>query len=239
VTAGMGGRRRPRVGVTRGSNSVAAYRAALEAAGADVVEIGAADPVASAAWVARVDALLVPGGRDVDPRAYGEVERHATVEVEPDRDRLELAAVRVAVDRGVPVLGICRGIQVLNVALGGSLWQDLPSQRPSYTVHKEPAAQRDRRRLLHAVVVQPGTRLHAVLGTDTLWVNSMHHQAVREPAPGLRPVAAAADGTIEAVEAPGAHFVLGVQWHPEELFEEGPHRALFDALCAAAQARGD
>ena len=227
------GSTRPRIAVTRGARAVTSYRLALETAGADVVEIGpgARQPEA---LLQDLDGLLLPGGPDIAPQLYGESTTHRSVEVDPERDALELPLVRAALVRGMPILGVCRGIQTLNVAAGGTLWQDLPSQRPSRVVHKEPLEGRNRRQLLHAVVVEPSAHLRVILGGGTQMVNSIHHQAVRDPAAGFVPVAAAPDGTIEAIEAIHHAFVLGVQWHPEELCDDPAEARLFAALCAAA-----
>ena len=213
------------------------YRRALEAAGAEVVEVGPGGGQPDA-WLQELDGLLLPGGPDIAPHLYGESTAHGSVEVDPERDALELPLVRAALAQDMPILGICRGIQTLNVAAGGTLWQDLPSQRPSRVVHKEPLEERDRRRLLHAVVVEPSAHLWVILGGGTQMVNSIHHQAVRDPAAGFVAVAAAPDGTIEAIEAVKGTFVLGVQWHPEELCDDPAEAQLFAALCAAALRRG-
>lgn len=232
---------KPRIGVTRGTSPVLAYRRALEAAGAEVVELGPETMLARAAdldpqaALEGLDGLLLPGGADIDPRLYGEREVHPSVRVTPERDRLELGLARAALARGLPVLGICRGIQTLNVAAGGDLWQDLPSQYPGALVHKEPDEDRDRRRLLHPVTLSPDSLTGRLLDCRELPVNSIHHQAVRRVAPGFRVVATAPDGVVEAIESTEAPFVLGVQWHPEELWEDHrTHARLFAAFCRAA-----
>jgi putative glutamine amidotransferase len=230
----------PTVLVTRGARPVDPYRRALEWAGARVVEVATGTPAAQRAredpegFLAPFDGLLLPGGADIAPHRYGQTSVHPTVTIDAERDELELALARAAVAQGLPVLGICRGIQTLNVALGGTLWQDLPSEHPSAVRHRDPAPA-DRRRLLHPVAIRAGTLLHRILGREQLWVNSLHHQAVRDLAPGLRPCAEAPDAIVEGAEAPDRPFVLGVQWHPEELWDADPaHAALFAAFCRAA-----
>ncbi len=171
------------------------------------------------ALIARLDAVCLSGGPDLDPEAYGAADRHAELgPTEPSLDAFELALSRAALERGMPLLGICRGAQALNVACGGTLHQHLPGHRQS-----EPGPQPT-----HEVEILPRTRLAALLGAGALAVNSFHHQAVDRLGRGLRVAARAADGTVEAIE--GAGFVLGVQWHAETL---GDGR-LFDALVGAA-----
>lgn len=182
----------------------------------------------------RLDGLLLPGGLDVEPFEYGEAITHPTVETDPVLDRLELYAARWAVARRVPTFAICRGQQVLNVALGGSLIQDLPAAGVD---HPTSAARDD---LVHSVSIEPDSRLAAILGCTVLEVNSLHHQAVGRVASGLRVVGRASDGTIEAVEAPDHPWLIGVQFHPEELLDgpsAEPLRHLFDAFVTAAAGR--
>jgi putative glutamine amidotransferase len=154
--------------------------------------------------------------------------------VDSRRDAFELALVRAAERLDLPLLAVCRGLQLLNVAWGGTLWQDLPSERPSGVLHEQPGA-RDAR--THQVDVEPESRLARALGTAQLACNSFHHQAIRELAPGLSVVARAADGVIEGVESePERGWVIGVQWHPEEFHGErqAPDQRLFEALVREA-----
>jgi len=183
----------------------------------------------------RLDGLMLTGGGDIDPARFGEA-RHASVsDVSDARDALELELTERAVSQERPLLAICRGIQVLNVALGGTLYQDIPSEPGSPIDH----SQKERRdRPTHAVkVLGEGTRLGRILGTLEIEVNSFHHQAVKRLGRGLREVAWAPDGIIEGVELPGADgFVVGVQWHPEDLVEHDPvARSLFAAFVDAAK----
>jgi putative glutamine amidotransferase len=207
------------------------------AGGLPVVLAPVATPEEIAAVLDAVDGLLFTGGPDVDPRHFGEAVLNETVELEPDRDSFELPLIRAALARDLPVLAICRGCQVLNVALGGSLWQDLPAQRPGDLLHRQRAP---RDAVTHAVHVRAGSLLAAVVGEaaaeGTLQANTIHHQAVRDVAESLVAVAFTADGTVEAVEAPDRTFVLGVQWHPESLAPRRPeHHRLFQALVEAAR----
>lgn len=178
--------------------------------------------------------LLLTGGGDMDPALFGEAPHATLYDVAPSRDTLETSVLHVALDRGLPVLAVCRGLQVLNVALGGSLHQDVGTDPGTQTPHsqKEPRDQPT-----HKVKLTPGCRLAATLGTDELEVNSMHHQAVKRLGRGLTAVAWAPDQIVEGAEIDDAsRFVLGVQWHPEELVGHSePARRLFAALVAAAR----
>jgi putative glutamine amidotransferase len=178
----------------------------------------------------RVDGLLLPGGGDVDPARYGESPHEKSANISPARDEVELTLARWAMDEGKPLLAICRGIQVLNVALGGSLYQDIEAQAPGAGKHDWfPGYSRDHRP--HTVAVAPGSRLARILGASEQAVNSLHHQALKEIAPDLTVVARAPDGIVEAVEAGDHPFALAVQWHPEELASADPRaQALFDAF---------
>jgi putative glutamine amidotransferase len=191
-------------------------------------------PVQAALWE-RLDGLVLTGGGDIDPARFGQARHPKTDDVAPARDELELGLTRRALDEDVPLFAICRGIQVLNVALGGTLVQDLPGERPSSIAHSQ---REPRHEPTHAVkVMGEGTRLGRVLGSLEVSVNSMHHQAIDRLGLGLREVAWSPDGVIEGVELPGDdHFVLGVQWHPEELVgHDQAARNLFTALVEAAR----
>jgi putative glutamine amidotransferase len=186
----------------------------------------------------RVDGVVLPGGGDIDPAIFNQP-RHPTVySIDPERDRTELFVARAAASRRKPFLAICRGIQVLNVALGGTLWQDIPSQIPEsidhYTSEDQP-----RNHLEHTVDVEPGSLLARLVGKRQIWVNSYHHQSIRDLPPELTVTAEAKDGVIEAVEVNGHPFGLGLQWHPENLVDDDlAMLALFEGLVeAAAKAR--
>lgn len=174
----------------------------------------------------RIDGLLLSGGDDLDPLLYGEMPHPKNGSVSPERDTTEMAYARTALRRNMATLGICRGHQVLAVAFGGTLWQDIPSQVPTAMQHQQAAP---RWFASHPVLVAPGTRLAAILGVECR-VNTYHHQSVKEAPPGWVVSAVAPDGIIEAIEHPGYHFALSVQWHPEN-FQGRP--ANFDALFRA------
>ena len=212
------------------------YLDAVVGAGAAPVVISpdatdAADLVAS-----RLDGLMLVGGADVDPATYGETPWNDTVSPGPERDALELALLDSALDRGLPVLAICRGHQVLNVSRGGALWQDLPTQRPNGLNHRQAG---EPHTVGHEVRIERGSLLHRIVGSEQVDANSFHHQAVRTLGRGLQPTAWSADGLVEALEDPAHPFVLGVQWHPEEMLNHPPHRALFAAFVQAAVDRAD
>ena len=240
--------RLPLVGVTT-SVTVDRYpeRAYLNSAYVRAVELAGGAPVLlppplgadarDALW-ARLDGLVLTGGGDVDPRHFGEPRHPAVAEVSEARDALELELTRRALAPGFPLLAICRGIQVLNVALGGSLHQDIPSEPGSPLAHSQTER---RHQPTHHVKVREGSRLAAILGTHEVDVNSFHHQALARLGRGLAAVAWAPDGIVEGVEeaADGDRFVVGVQWHPEDLVEHDPAaRRLFAAFVTAARARG-
>jgi putative glutamine amidotransferase len=186
-----------------------------------------------------VPALLAPlagvclsGGPDLDPSAYGAKPSPDLGPVEPGLDHFELAVARTADALGLPILGICRGCQALNVACGGSLHQHLPAITDGSVEHRQTVPGWVE---THHVDVAPDSRLAQVLGTGALGTNSFHHQAVDRLGEGLRAVAWAQDGTVEGIEGEGPRFVLGVQWHAETLDQpEGPHVRLFEALVHAA-----
>lgn len=192
------------------------------------------DTAALEALCARLDGLLLSGGADIDPAHYGEARLPECGEVEPERDVLELSLTRMALAHGLPTLGICRGMQTLNVALGGSLYQDIGSQRPDAMPHAQTDLPRDHR--AHSVTVERDSRLYAALGAEELRVNSLHHQAVKQPGSGARVVARASDGIAEGLEVPGQRFVVAVQYHPEELAETDElSRRLFAAFAQACR----
>jgi putative glutamine amidotransferase len=181
--------------------------------------------------------LLLTGGEDVDPRHYGVEPSSALGSVDGERDRFELALFEAARKGGLPILGICRGIQLINVALGGTLYQDLPSERPGPVDHN-PDAARDAR--THHVRLAPDSRAARALGVDRLVPNSFHHQAVKALAPALVASGWSDDGLIEAVEGrAGDPWLLAVQWHPEEMQADvaAPERGLFRALIEEAANR--
>jgi putative glutamine amidotransferase len=184
----------------------------------------------------RLDGILFTGGGDIHPRYFNMPMDELVDSVDEDRDRTEMLLLEQAVARSRPFLGICRGFQLVNVGLGGSLYTDIQAQHPGAQKHDYyPAPPRDL--LAHEVTVAPGSRLHTILGGEQVPVNSLHHQGVRELAPGLQLTATAPDGIIEALELPGHPFGLAVQWHPEWLQAHAPMQALFQSFVQACQAR--
>lgn len=181
----------------------------------------------------RLDGLLLTGGGDVDPALYAHPPRPETTGVDPDRDTLEARLVSLAVERDTPILAICRGIQILNVALGGTLIQDIAAQVSGSTNHwdlehwNEPS---------HPVRVEGGSALHGLVGEEVS-VNSIHHQAVDRLGSGLRAVGWAPDGVVEAVEAAELRFCMGLQWHPECLGPADPGFRVFESFVRAAKER--
>ena len=190
------------------------------------------EPERAEAYLALIDGLVVTGGAfDVDPALFGAASRHASVTTKDRRTAFELAVTRGAIERDKPVLGICGGQQLLNVALGGTLIQHIPDEVPGALAHEQP---NPRTEPGHSVRIAAGTLLHRVTGAAEQPVNSAHHQAVKDPAPGLVVDAEAPDGVIEGIEDPRRRFCIGVQWHPEYLLSDGDAR-LFAAFIAAAR----
>ncbi len=190
------------------------------------------DPALTDAMLDRLDGLVVTGGAfDVDPALYGAADVHATVTLKQRRTEAELALVRGALARDMPVLGICGGQQLLAVALGGTLIQHIPDSIPDALEHEQT---NPRDQPGHSVAVTPGTMLAQIVGSPQMDVNSAHHQAVATPGPHAVVNAVAPDGVVEGVEDPRRRFCLGVQWHPEFLIDPGDTR-IFAAFIAAAR----
>jgi putative glutamine amidotransferase len=210
------------------------YVRAVEAAGGLPLVFAPGRPEDAPDLLDHVRGLVLTGGADIDPNLYGE-ERHPTVQkVFRDRDDFEVALVREALRRDLPVLAICRGHQVLNVATGGTLVQDIPSQVPGARVH-EPDV--ERWETAHEVEILPATRLREILGTEKVAVNSFHHQSVKQLGRDLVLSARSPDGVVEGIEMPREtkRFVVGVQWHPESFWDHPPgFQSLFEALVRAA-----
>ena len=183
----------------------------------------------------KLDGLLLSGGGDIDPSVYPANEPFKCEEVLPERDQLEFEILRQAPQFDLPVLGICRGMQVINVFRGGTLYTDIPSQYATSLRHST-AEERGRAYLSHEVTIEADSQLHKILGENTLKVNSFHHQAALKIGKDLQVVAHASDGLVEAVEDRSMRFFVGVQWHPECLQAvASAHRALFTAFVEAAQ----
>jgi putative glutamine amidotransferase len=221
-------------GVPRCGQNLSYVRSVFEAGGVPVLLPQTEDQAAQRDLFERVDGLLLPGGGDIHPARFGEEVMPECGTMDPLRDEVELRLARWAVEERKPLLAICRGIQVLNVALGGSLYQDIAAQVPAAGRHDwYPDYERDR--LSHEVDTTEGTRLAQIVGEPRIGVNSLHHQAAKAVAPGLQVSARAPDDTVEGLEVPGHPFALGVQWHPEELTASQAHaRALFRAFAQAA-----
>ena len=180
--------------------------------------------------------ILFTGGNDLDPALYGEEKRPSCGEMEPERDGFELRLFEKARERKMPILAICRGIQLVNVAMGGTLYQDLQDQRLDTIEHRrhdKPAEG------VHHVNIREGSRLYEAVGCENIRVNSRHHQAIKDLAPGLRVCAAAPDGLTEGVEGEGDAWLLGVQWHPESMVGHSPEaRRIFSAFVAQCERFG-
>ncbi len=205
------------------------YCAAVAAAGGLPILLPH-EPDQAEAYLARIDGLIVTGGDfDVDPGLFGAGARHPSVTTKDRRTAFELAITRSALEQDRPVLGICGGEQLLNVALGGSLIQHIPDQVDAALAHEQPGP---RDQPGHPVRLVEDSLLARICGTSELAVNSAHHQAVKDPGAGLRVNAAAPDGVIEGIEDPGRRFCLGVQWHPEFAIN-GADKAIFRAFVAA------
>ena len=214
-----------------------AYVNALESAGLVPVVV---PPLTSNegvhAILSRVDGLLLTGGEDVEPSLYGQPRSSKCHESNISRDHTEIALVKAAREMGLPVLAICRGPQLLNVALGGTLIQDIPSEVPNALAHE---VREDRAARVHDVSIEPGSRLAKAIGKTQITVNSLHHQSVLDVAPGMRVTARAPDGIVEAIESTDDDWwALAVQWHPEELndspepWDRGIFKAFADRLAA-------
>lgn len=189
--------------------------------------------------VAEIDGLLLTGGADIDPARYGASPHPATKAVPPARDQFELDLARRAMEMNLPLLGICRGEQVMNVAGGGTLLQDIPSQFSGALTH---TIEMPLNAAAHEVWIGRGSGLWTAMGEllgqgDTCQVNSRHHQAVERPGEGFEVSATAPDGVIEAIERPSLRFCMGVQWHPENFWRTGEFRALFESFITACEDR--
>ena len=227
---------KPIIGITRCS-ALEDYVASIEGSGGRPRVLDVSESPKRV--LGELHGLVLTGGGDIDPAFYGE-DRHDSIEdAEPGRDEFELDLARRATEANVPLLAICRGAQVLNVACGGTLVQDIPSAVPTDLPH---SIRQPKDHVAHDVRIVPGSKLEQVLGravvANTCRVNSRHHQSVDRIGRRLVATATAADGIIEAIEAPDATFCVGVQWHPENFWRTGEFKLLFDAFVAAANTRG-
>ncbi|MDL2215828.1 gamma-glutamyl-gamma-aminobutyrate hydrolase family protein [Ruminococcaceae bacterium OttesenSCG-928-N02] len=183
----------------------------------------------------QVDGVFLTGGEDVNPAAYGEEKLPSCGGILPARDEMELKLLRAALDMGKPILCVCRGLQILNVLLGGTLYQDIPTQAPSDILH--PAFEK-LWEVCHTVqITDENSYLYAAVGAREIGVNSSHHQSIKDLAPGLKVTATAPDGIIEAVELdpPGKNYLCAVQWHPERMFNEPQYNQIFGAFMQACK----
>lgn len=221
-------------GADRAGVNASYARSIAQAGGIPLILTPAIGPEAAAEALAPAHGLVLTGGHDVDPEWYRTAPSPALGPLDPARDEFELALFTASRERRIPVLGICRGLQVINVALGGTLWQDLPSERPGEIQHDSEVSRNAR---THHVLVKEPSHLALALGIGRLVTNSFHHQAIRDLAPGLQVTAWAEDGVIEGVEETGEDgWLLAVQWHPEEFHHEpgSPDQRLFHALVQAS-----
>jgi putative glutamine amidotransferase len=229
----------PLIGLTA-CRKIEDYRQAVLHVGGDVHII---DPTMAAGDVLdAIGGLLLTGGEDVAPARYGEAPHPTVVDVDPARDEFEIALVGEARRRNLPIFAICRGIQVLNVACGGTLVQDISSEVPGALEHSWTVPPHKPYDLAHEVWVDKDTLLARLMrerlsDTDACEANSRHHQAVKKVADGFRVSATAPDGVIEAIEDPSARFCLGVQWHPENFWRTGEFRPLFEGFLEASTTR--
>jgi putative glutamine amidotransferase len=234
---------RPRIGVAgKDAAQLRNYLEAVGAAGGEPVSIVPGDDRSPDRILDGLDGLVLTGGRDIDPERYGQrLDPGLDVDIDAARDALEIPLARRALERDLPVLGICRGIQVMNVAAGGTLHQDVTLARCAPDSHNQRALRPQPRddAAIHEIRIAPGSRLEEIAGTRTLGVNTFHHQVLDVPAPRFSVVARSVEswgeGVIEAVEVAGRSFALGVQWHPERMWRRVPACArLFAALVRAA-----
>ncbi len=222
---------KPVIGITR-CTKLDDYIESVKRAGGEPLVLETTDDPAKT--LERVDGVLLSGGPDVDPALYGQAP-HPSTHVDRDRDRFEIPLSKEAVAQDVPVFAICRGVQVLNVAAGGTLVQDIPSAIETELDH---SVQEPKHAPAHDVRVTPDTVLASTLGDvrqlDTCIVNSRHHQAVADVAPSFVVSAVSPDGIVEAIERPDSKFCVGVQWHPENFWRTGEFDGLFEAFVEAA-----
>ena len=229
----------PLIGLTA-CRKIEDYRQAVLHVGGEVRVVDAS--MAAGDVIGGIDGLLLTGGGDVAPARYGEAPHPSVVDVDPGRDEFEIALVGEARRRNMPIFAICRGVQMLNVACGGTLVQDIPTEIAGALEHRWTVPPHKPYDLAHEVWVDKDTLLARLLrerlsDTDACEANSRHHQAVKKIAEGFRVSATAPDGVIEAIEDPSARFCLGVQWHPENFWRTGEFRPLFEGFLEASTRR--
>ncbi len=215
-------RKKPLIGVAPGYNGSMvstigrAYTdAIIRSGGIPFILPQVNNPAEAEEIVGRLDGVMLTGGADLDPAHYGESILNATVEIDAHRDTMDIYYAEAALSKGVPILAICRGEQILNVVLGGSLYQDLPTQKPSGIAHRQKT---DSRFPTHSITVEEGSLLNKIMGETSLMVNTSHHQAVKTPSDMIKVIAYSPDGVVEAYQsAIKGQWILAVQFHPEQL----------------------
>jgi putative glutamine amidotransferase len=231
--------RRPRIGVTLDRDETGqryelkrAYADAVLAAGGLPLLIAEGDEAVAGAYLSLCDGIIITGGAfDIPPERYGEQRRPQCGPTQPERTEFEWALCEAALDARIPLLGICGGMQLMNVVRGGTLYQDLETEL--HVQHEQPLPKDVPS---HELEIMPGTLLASLVGPAPLPANSTHHQAVRQPGTGVLVSARASDGVVEAIELPDSPFALGVQWHPEAVIPfDARHAALYHGLVAAAR----
>ena len=180
--------------------------------------------------LSRLDGLVLSGGRDLDPAIYGEKKHPATRLISAERAHFDMMLAKAAIQQGLPILAICYGAQLVNVALGGTLIQHIPDEIPGALAHHKKEGE-----VFHSAKLKPQSKLAQIIGTAEIEVNSSHHQAIRQPGQGLKISAKAPDGVIEALEGEGERFLIAIQWHPERLTDRDEHLSLFKALVEKAR----
>jgi len=211
------------------------YQAILKSGGIPILLPNVEQRYAIKSLLESIDGLLVTGGPDLHPRHFNQKPHKKLSRTTEARDRFELEAIRIALRVNLPILGICRGHQVLNVAFGGTLHQDLSCIPSKKVAHADP---HQTGKVFHRVKIEKGSRLHDIIGRTGIQTNSSHHQAIDELGDGLRASAFAPDGVIEGIEHPGFNLVLSVQWHPESIYRRAHSKELFNAFVTEAARRG-
>lgn len=212
-----------------------AYAQAISRAGGNPILIARPDDNTLLEMLSITDGILLAGGHDVDPSTYGEEKSEHTCNVDQDRDRVEMLLTRLAQEKNIPLLGICRGMQIMNITFGGSLYQHIAADLPGALPHDMHEGHK-RNFPAHEVVITANSLLGNIVGADRIMTNSLHHQGIKVLSDKLTPTGVTSDGLVESVELRNHTFCIGVQWHPEEL-RDGPSQRLFDAFIAAANIR--
>jgi len=233
--------KRPRIAITCGPNidKLPPYLKALEAVGAEgvVFQVGSCT---AKTILSQVDGILLPGGGDIDPLLYGATPHPTVSSIDRERDDIERDLVLQAHATGMPLFGICRGIQVMGWALGGALYQDIDAEAPpaGQAKHHKQTPNNERNFLAHEIFITPQSKLHCILGNDRLMVNSIHHQGLKTVSSPLSISATAPDNLVEAVEDSNHPWFIGVQFHPEEILDKGPWGKLFKSFVQACTKKG-